>query len=77
MLVKISKEIIEKYPLTELGYVVAKISVNSSDDFIENIKGRLLNVLNENNINEKNYSTHPQIEDCLCLFSFDLHQEAY
>lgn len=62
MLVEISKQVIEKYPLVELGYVVAKLNVKRTDDFTESLKARLLKFLNENNINEKNYSSHAQVE---------------
>lgn len=66
--VKIDTKILEKYPLTEIGYVVAKFEVKEKDDFTEDLKSKLLAFLNSNNINEKNYSTHPQIDGWRKIF---------
>lgn len=61
MLLKIAKEIVESYPHTEIGYVIAKIDVKKTDSYIENIKSILIKHLNDSGITSKNYSDHPQI----------------
>lgn len=61
MQIKIAKEIIEKYPQIEIGYVVAEIKVKPQDEYIEFLKSKLENVLNANNINKSTYEKHPQI----------------
>lgn len=62
MLVKIAKEILDKYPHTEIAYVVAKLNVKATDGHTEALKASITNSLNERNITKDTYATHDQIQ---------------
>lgn len=68
MLVKIAREVLEKYPQTQIGYVVARIDVKATDEYLEILKGRLTNILSSKNINDKTYASHDQITNWRNVF---------
>lgn len=69
MLVKISKEILEKYPKLQIGYVVAKFKVKEQDPYTENLKNQLETVLNANNINKDTFEKHSSIANWRQVFT--------
>ncbi len=61
MLINIEREVIEKYPEIEIGYLVARVSVKKSDPFVESLKECLGKHLQEQGINATNFVAHPSI----------------
>jgi lysyl-tRNA synthetase class 2 len=68
MLFKICQEVLNKYPQTEIGYLIAEIDVKKTDDYTQMLKDCLSNVLIENNLNSQNYALNPQISGWRSVF---------
>ena len=61
MLLNIEREVLEKYPEMEIGYLVAEVSVKMSDPFVENLKDCLERHLQEQCINATNFVAHSSV----------------
>ena len=69
MLVKIFKEVLEKYPHAEIGFCIADINVQKTcDEFTDKLKNQLAPLLNESNITKKNFASNPQISGWRSVF---------
>lgn len=49
-------QILEKYPTAQIGFLVAHVTINKSDPFVESLKQRLKSHLQEQGINETNFT---------------------
>lgn len=61
MELSLEKEVLEKYPNAAIGYLVAKVKMNPSDPFVEDLKSTLLTHLEGLGINATNFAIHPSI----------------
>lgn len=61
MKICIQKEVLEKYPQMEVGYLVAKVVVKKSEPYIEELKLTLKKELLQKGILATNYAIHPDI----------------
>lgn len=61
MQVSIEDTILKKYPMTEVGYLVANVKVRKSDAFVEELKQSLSKNLEEKGINATNFAAHPKL----------------
>lgn len=61
MLIKISEELLKKYPQLQVGYVVARLTVKTQDAFSDSLKNSLETTLRTNNITSETYERHSQI----------------
>jgi len=68
MLVKIAEEVLEKYPLTEIGYIVVKLDVKPTDEYTETLKASLIDSLKERSITKETYATDSQIKKWRSVF---------
>lgn len=76
MLIKIEDEVLEKYPQMEIGYLVAQVSVKKRDPFVESLKERLGNYLQEQGINATNFVAHPSISQWRKIYEEDFQVKA-
>lgn len=61
MQISLENALLEKYPQTEIGYLVARVSVKKSDPFVEVLKQGLNSLLQAQGINATTFVTHPGI----------------
>ena len=61
MQLTVEQEIFDRYPSTEIGFLVAKVQVKKSDPFLNALKQSLSVTLEKRGINPTNYVTHPNI----------------
>lgn len=61
MQISLDKEILEKYPDTQIGYLVAHVSVKHRDPLVDSLKNSLANHLQDQGINATNFAIHPSI----------------
>lgn len=71
MLISIENEVLEKYPEVEIGYLVARVTVQKSDPFVECFKQKLRNYLEEQGINTTNFAVHPSISQWRKIYEND------
>lgn len=76
MLINIEREVLEKYPEMEIGYLVAQVSVKKSDPFVESLKERLGKHLQEQGINATNFVAHPSISLWRKIYEEDFQVKA-
>lgn len=62
MNVTIKDQILEKYPNTQIGYLVTRVSVTKTDPFVEDLKLKLAKEIHALGVNATNFATHPNIE---------------
>lgn len=68
----IEDDIFERYPETEIGYLVTKVSVRDRDPYVEELKKLLPQKLQEMGINATNFAVHP------CIFAWrKMYQEDF
>jgi lysyl-tRNA synthetase class 2 len=61
MQIRIEDPILKKYPLMEIGYLVATVKVKKTDPFVEDLKQSLAEKLKELGIQATNFVVHPQV----------------
>lgn len=61
MFIHLEDKILEKYPQTEIGYLVAQVCVKQQDPFVETLKLTLKDHLQGQGINATNFAIHPSI----------------
>lgn len=61
MFLSIDEKVIEKYPLAQIGYLTAKVSVKQTHPFVENLKGSLAKSVQDRGINATNFVMHPNL----------------
>ena len=62
MQIKIAKQLLNAYPKTEIGYVIATVSVKKQSDYTNQLKDNLSRDLETmTGVNKKNYNTHNNI----------------
>src|SRR5579872_6265923 len=61
MFVSIENEVLERYPHTEIGYLVARVSVKTNDPWVDGLKQSLAKQLQDREINATNFAVHPSI----------------
>ena len=71
MFINIENEILEKYPQTEIAYLVAKVSVKKVDPFVENLKLSLKKHVENQGINATNFIIHPNISTWRKIYEED------
>lgn len=62
MLISLDEAIAAKYPHIQIGFLIAKIQVEKSDPFVEELKQQLAPFLQGKNILATNFSIHPSIK---------------
>lgn len=76
MWIKIDDKIFEKYPQTEIGYLIAQVTVSKSDPYVENLKLGLEKHLCSLGINPTNFVTHPAISLWRKIYEADFEVKA-
>jgi DNA/RNA-binding domain of Phe-tRNA-synthetase-like protein len=76
MLVSIENEVLEKYPETEIGYLVARVSVKKEDPFVESLKHSLRDYLESQGINATNFAAHSSISIWRKIYEEDFQVKA-
>lgn len=61
MLARIENKVLEKYPETEIAYLVAKVAVNKNELFVNELKAGLMEKVKAMGIDDTNFSSHPNI----------------
>lgn len=55
----IEDEVLKKYPLAEIGYLVADVLVKPTDPFVESLKQSLFTSLQQKGMTATNFTVHP------------------
>jgi len=76
VLISIEHEILEKYPQVEIGYLLAQVTIKKSDPFVECLKQKLGNHLQEQGINATNFAVHPSISQWRTIYENDFQMKA-
>lgn len=76
MLVSIEDKILEKYPEVQIGYLLAQVTIKKSDPFVEFLKQKLGNYLQEQGINATNFAVHPSISQWRTIYENDFQMKA-
>lgn len=76
MLIRIEDEVLERYPEMEIGYLVAQVSVQKNDPYVESLKERLGEYLQEQGINATNFVVHPSIAQWRKIYEEDFQVKA-
>ena len=76
MLVNIEREVLEKYPEMEIGYLVAWVSIKKKDPFVESLKECLGKHFQEQGINATNFVVHPSISLWRKIYEEDFQVKA-
>lgn len=71
MQLQIEDEVLKKYPLAEIGYLVAEVSVKPTDPFVENLKLSLVESLQQKGINATNFAAHPHLANWRKIYKED------
>ena len=61
MLIRLENAIFERYPETEIGYLVARVKVKKSDPHVEALKQGLSQNVQDRGLNATNFVIHPNI----------------
>lgn len=61
MLVSIENKVLERYPETEIAYLVAKVFVNKNEPFVNELKVGLMGKIKAKGIDAINFTLHPNI----------------
>lgn len=61
MKIKIFKEVFDKYPKAQIGYVIADVNVEKLNNYVEKLKAQLFEILKKNGITNKNYKDNAHI----------------
>lgn len=61
MRISVEDAILRKYPMAEIGYLVANVRVKKSDPFVEELKESLSENLARKGINATNFVAHPKL----------------
>lgn len=61
MRINLEEKLLEKYPNTAIGYLVANVCINKKDFYVETLKSYLKDHLDQKGINQTNFCVHPHI----------------
>jgi DNA/RNA-binding domain of Phe-tRNA-synthetase-like protein len=76
MRIHIEKAILDKYPETAIGYLVATVNVCPSDPFVEALKTQLGPFLKEQGLDATQFVTHPSLSIWREIYEEDFHVKA-
>lgn len=71
MKIGIDKQVLNKYPEAEIGYILAQVTVKKHDPFVERVKETLSQVVIDEGITQTNFTLHPHISVWRKLYEED------
>lgn len=76
MKIQIEREVLERYPDAEIGYLVAQVSVKNSDTHVDALKRMLGKDLADKGINATNFVIHPSLSKWRKIYEDDFQVNA-
>src|SRR5579862_5801891 len=76
MRISIEKAILDHYPETAIGYLVATVNVQKSDPFVETLKSQLGQFLKDQGLDPTQFTIHPSISVWREIYEQDFHVKA-
>src|SRR5690348_3550217 len=76
MRIVLEREIVDAYPETAIGYLVADIVVLKSDPFVDGLKGSLEAHLKDQGFDATQFTTHPSIFVWRKIYEEEFHVKA-
>lgn len=73
MVVRIEDQVLEKYPEAQIAYLVAKVSVNKNEPFVEGLKVGLKETIKSQGIDANNFLNHSNIFIWRKIYEKDFH----
>ena len=76
MQISIEKEVLDAYPNAAIGYLVAMVSVQKSEPFVEGLKSGLEQHLKNQGLDATQFTVHPSISVWREIYENDFHVKA-
>lgn len=76
MRISLEDKLLEKYPNTAIGYLIAKVFIRKKDAYVENLKSELSKNLAQKGINSTNFAVHPDIAKWRHIYEEDFKVKA-
>lgn len=76
MRIYIEDKLLEKYPNTAVGYLTADVCVEKKDAYVEMLKSRLRDHLDQKGINSTNFAVHPDVAMWRHIYENDFRVKA-